>query len=342
MVPSKAWMRSGVILAMIEFLESHGLEPLEVLGRKAVLMVEAANAYRQVDLHYMLSLFQETSERTGRMDFCLQLGLQADLTQLGPWGFQFLNAPTIGDALGDFAKFGPIFQTQTHFASSVERKNTRIEYSSNRFGVRGWELDNEVSIAYVMGIVNSLAGRVIPPVRIHFEHAPVCTEEQYIQHLGLHPMFEQEVNQVVYPNSVMALPVRDANPELYLVITRHLKDIAASLPLQDSLRDLVINNIRQGLDSGEPSVTLDHVASELGMNSRTLQRLLRQDGTHFQALLDKVRLDIACFYLKRTSLNVSLLSAELCYSDTSAFSRAFKRWTGVAPGTYRKENQLMT
>lgn len=330
---NRPWIRSGVILAIIEFLEREGHDAKAILGDSAFHMAEASNAYRQVDLEFMWQIFQAAVDATGRHDWCLRLGLEADLAQLGPWGFSFINAPTLGDALWDFVRYGPTFQTHTLWGMNRGKKRTHVEYCAYRKDLTGWEVDAEVSVAYIMGIVNSLCRTRITPLEIHMDHAPMCDDNVYVRHLGIKPYFNRKTNRIFYPSELMKKAVAGADPNLYRIICRHLDDLAASMPSEYSMTELVSNNIRRGL--GSDTVGLDHVAAELGLNPRTLQRRLVDEGTSFQEVFDRVRFDVARYYLERTTFDVLEIAIELGYSQPSTFNRAFKRWTGATPGAYR-------
>jgi AraC-like DNA-binding protein len=86
----------------------------------------------------------------------------------------------------------------------------------------------------------------------------------------------------------------------------------------------------------EGSTTLPQVARELCCSARSVQRKLQHYNLSYQALLDSVREELAQRYLLRTSLRLSELPLLLGFSDQSAFSRAFKSWTGTSPGNYRR------
>jgi AraC-like DNA-binding protein len=77
------------------------------------------------------------------------------------------------------------------------------------------------------------------------------------------------------------------------------------------------------------------VAHELGMSVRTLARKLNESGATFTKILDRLRFDLAQKYLKDASLTLSQITFFLGYSEVSAFSHAFKRWTGTTPGEWR-------
>jgi AraC-like DNA-binding protein len=81
--------------------------------------------------------------------------------------------------------------------------------------------------------------------------------------------------------------------------------------------------------------TLGEVAGELALSPRTLRRRLAVSGTTFGALLARVRRQLAVEMLLDTSLTVEQIAAELGYAETSSFTRAFTRWTGLPPSRYR-------
>ena len=332
---TRPWVRSGVILGIIDFLERHGFDPQFVIGKASMRMAEAADAYRQVDLLTVMSIFKKVADHTHRPDIGLQLGLSVDLQHMGPFGFLFMNAPTIGHTLADFVRFGPLFQTHAHFGFRHGPKRFRMEYSSNHPEMPGWELDAEVTVAYIMGIVNGVAGERICPNAIDMDHPPICKAHDYIKYLSVRPSFGRRINRVYYPLSLLDRPVPGANLQLYGVLRRHMIDLANAMPREESLVDIIANNIRRGL--GTDTVSLEHIASELGVEPRTLQRQLVKAGTSFKNIFAKVRLELARYYLERTTLDVTTIALELGYSESSVFSRAFKRWTGLSPDRFRKQ-----
>ncbi len=78
-------------------------------------------------------------------------------------------------------------------------------------------------------------------------------------------------------------------------------------------------------------VSLESVAAGLNMSPRTLNRRLQHEGVSFRRLFDKYRLELSLNMLNQENLSVTYIAHELGFSDSSAFSRAFKRWTGESP-----------
>jgi len=78
------------------------------------------------------------------------------------------------------------------------------------------------------------------------------------------------------------------------------------------------------------------VAHQLAMSQRTLQRKLREHDTSHQQLLDDLRKNLARTYLDEPSMSIGEVAYLLGFSESSAFHRAFKRWTGQTPSEYRR------
>jgi len=89
-------------------------------------------------------------------------------------------------------------------------------------------------------------------------------------------------------------------------------------------------------------LTVDRVARNLGVSSRTLQRRLEASRMTFRELAGEVRLEVAARLLKAGDLNVAEIAARLGYSSHGSFTRAFSRWTGEAPSRFRTRAASLT
>lgn len=95
------------------------------------------------------------------------------------------------------------------------------------------------------------------------------------------------------------------------------------------IREILGADFRQEMPSFEELTTL------LNMSARTLRRRLEKEGTSYQRIKDNARRDLAISMLSRDRLTVSEVAEQVGFSDTSAFHRSFKKWTGQSPGSYR-------
>ena len=80
---------------------------------------------------------------------------------------------------------------------------------------------------------------------------------------------------------------------------------------------------------------MDAMANLLAMNRRTFDHRLKSRGTSYRALANEIRFEVACRLLKDTEMSLSQIAAALGYSQASAFTRAFRGWSGQAPNVWR-------
>ncbi|MEW6497266.1 MAG: helix-turn-helix domain-containing protein, partial [Cyanobacteriota bacterium] len=179
-----------------------------------------------------------------------------------------------------------------------------------------------------------MTGLDVAPLKVGFQHQQPEDVSAY-QRLFRSPLaFEQSVNFVIVDARVLKQPLLKSDPGLCAVLDRHAEDLLAKLPRQESIVDSVRQEISAGLRGGDPG--LDAIANKLGIAPRTLQRKLKEAGTSHQELLDEMRRELSIYYLQERDMAVCEVAFLLGFSETSAFHRAFKRWTGTTPGEFRR------
>ncbi|GAA5316544.1 MAG: hypothetical protein AseanaTS_17480 [Candidatus Pelagadaptatus aseana] len=109
---------------------------------------------------------------------------------------------------------------------------------------------------------------------------------------------------------------------------------AAQLPELTGIAARVMDSLTQRVGSSGLSAT--HIAADLNISKRTLQRRLQQQGLSFTELRDRARFNYVLPLLVANELSIDRLSAMLDFSDRTSFTLAFKRWTGLSPNTFRK------
>lgn len=105
--------------------------------------------------------------------------------------------------------------------------------------------------------------------------------------------------------------------------------LLTSLDRSQSTRHHVERQLINVLPTG--GAQMDIVAGKLGLSRQTLSRLLKAEGVTFQQVLDELRHKTALRHLSGDKLSVKRTAHLLGFSDATAFSRAFKRWTGASP-----------
>jgi AraC-like DNA-binding protein len=178
-----------------------------------------------------------------------------------------------------------------------------------------------------------LAGGKLPAARFDFafENPPYAGSYGKVFPAPLH--FEQRQSAFWFDATLLQQPVRrDA-----AALRAFLADARANVVIPPRSDDLVSARVRKHLQCSQPAwPDLAATAEALHMAPSTLQRHLATDGTSFQALKDELRRDLAIVRLNTSTVPLAALADELGFADSAAFQRAFKNWTGSAPGAYRR------
>lgn len=193
----------------------------------------------------------------------------------------------------------------------------------------------DAQVAAVYKICQIMLGPDITPVRVSFEHPEPACKEKFEQFFGMAPAFNASETAIDFDRVDCEQTASSANAEL----TRINDQVVIDYLNQFEHNDIVTQTRKYMIDhlpSGVPVQAL--IASNLNMSLRSFQRKLAHEGTSYSAILNQVRQEMACHYLKSPDYQVLRVAYLLGFSDPSNFSRAFKRWTGLSPWHFRQQH----
>jgi AraC-like DNA-binding protein len=175
--------------------------------------------------------------------------------------------------------------------------------------------------------LDGLILRRIVPMKVTYPYQTKLASE-YNRALRQVPVKDELEMSITLDGEYWNLPILTANYELQRMF---LEKVSASPQLnvprsfQASVLDYLMKNAYLGICS------LEEVAANFNMTARSLQRRLRDESATYQQLADAVRKTLALHYLQSGKYQIKEISHILGYNELSAFSRAFKRWTGKTP-----------
>lgn len=162
------------------------------------------------------------------------------------------------------------------------------------------------------------------------------TAPAHLAHFNSHwpcpARFAQPLNAIHIPLSLWYQPFTTRHNTQFRALTRACYQLNCRLAPQRGLLELIQRQLCRTLPQ---QASLEQIAAYLALSSSSLKRLLQQQNTHFAALADDLRCDIANLLLLQTGCTNRQLASELGYSDEHNFRRAFKRWTGNLPSSVR-------
>jgi AraC-like DNA-binding protein len=184
---------------------------------------------------------------------------------------------------------------------------------------------------YVRTCRNRL-GRDYAPLAVYLRRPEPADPKQWHTVFRAPIFFAADEDRLEFSIDDFESHLDDANPELAehneTVLKRALTQLRL-LTWERKVRDA----IEAQLPEGEPSA--ERIAEALHLSLRSLQRHLADEGCRFDTLLNECRENLALLHLRDPQCSLSEISYLLGFADTSSFSRAFKRWTGMTPGQFR-------
>ncbi len=211
---------------------------------------------------------------------------------------------------------------------------TQLGYAIHLPGAEATDQIYDLSIAVACNIMRGLCTEEWNPTEVLLSHRRPQDLAPYRRFFRAPIRFNADQCAVVFPTSWLDHRIPSADALLH----RHLEREAAELHVLQKtnivgdLRRL----LRKSLMTGK--CTAVDIARQLRMHERTLNRRLREEGTSFHQELDDIRYAIARQYLTESSMPLARIAKALNYADTSAFSRAFKRWAEMTPSQWRMHN----
>jgi len=192
---------------------------------------------------------------------------------------------------------------------------------------------NDAILAVTMSMCRLNYIEDLAPVSVTLTHPKPSCSARFYEYFRSPVVFEAPANSLTLPIEAVDRNLPGSNPQLVELNDQVMIEYLAQLD-QDHITQKVKAVIIDLLPSG--NVTDESVARELYMSSRKLQRQLRNDDTTFTTLLNEIRQDLAQRYLREQDTSLTEIAFLLGFSESSAFSRAFRRWMGVTPSEYRQ------
>jgi len=168
---------------------------------------------------------------------------------------------------------------------------------------------------------------------VHFAHAANGREQQLTELFEAPVQFGKKVNAVHFGRELLDQPTLYPHLGIHKSLEQAARIELSNLQFEDRLIKDVRDCIAGQLAEGVPR--LEDISAQLGIGARTLQRRLNNTETSYKSLVDETRKARSLGLIAQGEMALLDISAELGFSDQSAFQKAFKRWYGQAPGRYR-------
>lgn len=313
---------------LFEYLEQRGIDPVALLGERQPDEREPAG--------YPVARWGTNLIRASEYLDDPLLGLHLGQTiaphHFGVIGYVLLACSHLGAALDRMQRYQRLIYDVNPLQLKQQGGKVTLAWGVARG--RPGRLVDECAITALVQFARDLSGQPsLAPNVVAFVNPPPEDTSPYEAWFGCPAAFAARQTRVVFDPALFALPLRRADPGLVAVLENQAEAMLAVMPDEAEIRIEVRRVIAQQLSKGEPR--LETVAKNLHLSTRTLHRRLAAQHCKFRDLLAETRHDMAERYLADPGLQLSEIALLLGYSEQSAFTRAFRQWTGLTPKAFR-------
>ncbi|MGY0570050.1 AraC family transcriptional regulator ligand-binding domain-containing protein [Bradyrhizobium sp. RDM12] len=313
-------------------LQEAGIKADGLLSKAGLTVKQIEDRKARLSVQSQIRFLELGAEALQDDSLGFHLAQNFDLREIGLLYYVAASSGTIAEAFskaerycrlaneGISLRFVPKDMTITLRYVGVQRR-------SDRHQIEFW-------LTSIIRMNRALTNRRLVPSRLKAVHRRRTTPAEVRSFLGCEIEFGSDVDEIAFSQSVGPMPIESADHHLNdLLVTYCEEALAHRKSGAVLLRSSVENAIVPLLPHREARA--EEIARRLGMSHRTLARRLASEGLTFTDILDELKTDLAKSYMKKDELSISQTAWLLGYGEVSAFTHAFRRWTGLTPRQWR-------
>jgi AraC-like DNA-binding protein len=328
-------VRCGIVRALPVVLDQLGADTdalLAEFGLSRAFFDDPDNT-----LSYPLGsrLIRRGAEATQCAHFGVLVGRPVTLSSLGAVGFLMQASPSVGLALRLMEQHFHVHDRGGAVTLEVVGSVAVLGYRVTSADVEALDHVYAISALAAHNFVRALCGRGWRPHEVQLPIRPPRDIAPWRAAFDAPLRFNADRMNLVFGATDLAMPLPTADPVLYRMMEQRIEQLTAmqQRDLVDRVRDLMHAMIF--LDDARAA----RIASRMAMSLRVLNRRLSERGTTLRQLREQALGEASRQLLANTEKPVSEIALILGYSDTSAFSRAFRGWHGAGPAQWRADRR---
>lgn len=304
-------------------LASVGLDADAPWDPKAMI---AADAY--------YAMLERLAEQVDVTAFPLKVGASMRCDEYGALGLAWKAAPTLMASFSRIERYARLWTSVVEYELRSTDRGTL--FILHRAGVRrlGLRLSNEATLASAVSISRQVCPVGFAPLEVHIQHRAPKTRDHHEAYFGCPVYFGAELDALLLSPQSLAQPNKLGDEGISRYLVSHLDAELSKISDETSIVTQTKDAIAQSLNEGMPKVA--DIARGLGLSARSLHRRLSDHGMSFQTLTEQTRRELAEGLLRDETYSLAEVAFLTGFSEQSAFTRAFKRWVGLTPASYRK------
>jgi AraC-like DNA-binding protein len=331
MHPTKSTLAT-VWLVVLRLLELHGLDAKQLMTELGVQAQTLRDVRARIPARLADLAFEAAMRRIPDPAFALQACECWHPSNMGTMGYAWLSSRSLHTGLKRMERFSRIIGDDFSYQVVEARDGLHFTHDHGRGDLPIGHAMTDFSLSIIMDMCRRNFGQQLVASNLFLRRPLPADPSPWENFYGCKVQFGAQTDCLVLDlaSANMALPSANIpmantfDAILSEQLNRYFKD-----DLISQCKSLVLKE----LTSGPPAAAW--VAKEMALSQRTLQRKLRALGWSYQELLDETRHELARRYLNDAAKSVTEITFLLGFSEQSAFTRAFKRWSGLSPSAWR-------
>jgi AraC-like DNA-binding protein len=298
-----------------------------------------ANLFEQEKIYVttaeVFAIWRTVAELSPDPGFGLKLGTEIRFERSHPVSIAGVCSRTFGDALQRLARYKQLTCPEE---IRVHRKahETSVEFFFLEAKEAQPDIMVDLGLSWILSVGRRGSDGEIKPLRLELSR-PAKHRALLERHFGCRVRFNANRDALVFRSGDLDRPFVTQNEELLAIIGTHLDTELKAGNASVNVGQQVKDTLKRSLAGKRP--TLQDVAQELGLSTRTLQRRLTAAGFTFQQIVEETRRKLAHHYLKQRAVDLPEVAFLLGFEDANSFFRAFQGWERTSPGKWRTRGQ---
>ncbi|MBL8391941.1 MAG: AraC family transcriptional regulator [Candidatus Accumulibacter sp.] len=323
---------ASIWLILLRLVEAHGIDPERFRKTLGIAPETLCDVRARLPGGLADVALEMAAAQTGDEAFALRAAECWHPSNLGTMGYAWLSSRTLHTGLKRLERFSRILGSRISYRCTEERDGVRLAFDHGRGDAAVGPLVTDFSLSILIAMCRVNAGQWMNPLRVHLRRPEPANAEPWLSLFACPIAFGETTDGFLLASEVANAPLPSANIPLANTFDAFLSEQLAGL-FADDVVSRCKAYVLQHLTSGMPSAQA--VARALGLSQRSLQRRLAALDLTFQGVIDETRHELARRYLDDPGKSITEITFLLGFSEQSAFTRAFRRWSGMAPSHYR-------
>ncbi len=323
---------AGIARALVEMAVARGAERKRLLAHAGVAASDLEDQDARLPLVRYLALLETARDLCAEPALALEFGATVSLAEMSIVALVCETCANAGQALDELNRYsrlmiddggrGPVNRLEMRRGDD----GTWIELTCHPSVDH--PLLTETSFARMAGGFARVVGRPLAR-EVRVTHGDPGYGDAYERIFQAAVVFGSDRNAMRVDEDFLAFDLPGSNRYVFGILSDRAQALLEELESLRTVRGRVERSLMPILHTGE--LGIERIAERLGMSRQTLYRRLRAEGLTYKSVLDELRREMALHYLDGGKVSVNEVAYLVGYSEPSAFSRAFRRWTGRAP-----------